>query len=1189
MKVLKNILILFLGGILCNGQDDSGVLPNIMSEKLNISTPENAQIMRYIDFPESNFIGKVDISIPLYEIEFGEITIPIKLIYNTKGNRVSDIATNVGLGWNLEAGGKIVVKVNDKPDFLDHYYLDPASGHVWVRNFKGYNTPFEDYGEYISGHSIDGSGEGNEDKVPDFYYVNAPKFNDKFYLTKINKSDKLFKANFFNNINAKLYKSEIKYKMDYDFSEYFHNITGHYESGGTANIFYLIDEIKLVNDNGYIYKFGYNQKKHIEKYPVLLYGEVSSYQQDDSWLLTEIESPYTNNKVYFNYEKENDLRNTNLSVSKDVELGQYPIKEIYVGDEYRKPEKGQNSPYNIIYNNNLFNRHRLKTIKYDKGIIEFIYNENRKDSYDKALSEIIIKDINGNNVKTYEFKYSYFENHECSEKECKRLKLESIIDSTIGKYIFRYGGNGMSNEFPKRTSSKTDFLGYYNANSSNIVFSKKDLKPYNKNYYQGSKIYFYPNLSKDQILPFPLKNIKSYSIMEGIDRSPNAKSLIGLLTNIQYPTGGIMDIRYENDDFMYEGEKYILGSSRVSLMRYIDNREIKKEIHYKYTDDKGNSSGQINFFAPPAKLSDTEILSGLGFNTDAIIGYSKIIEEIKGKGFIEKTYTNFDEYSDRLMDIDLSNAGQEVKNFVKIFKFPQSYIQSFEDRRGKLKEIKIYDNNKKLIKSEKFNYTHKVFDSLKVNIPVTEYNKWNHREKRYIAENYLLRYFENLIQSKETNYFGNNKIKVIKDYDYNEENYLVNKKNYIGKNDVKETKIYYTKDLGNNKLIEKNIFNKPLKEEIKLNDKNIKIEEIRYNNQDNILPSSRIIYNLSNIVQSSESIVYTKYDDKGNLLEYEENGIKPVSIIWGYHQTLPIAKIEGATYIEVEKFTQDIIKASDRDKDDISERELLLLLDEFRKYPELSKYHITTYTHNPLIGITSITPSTGIREVYKYDENNRLKKVLDLEGNIIREYKYNYSKNKTYYNSEHRQNFKSETCSLDANAEIYTYIVPEGEYSSIISQEDAEQKALDDIANNGQKEANQKGKCTKQCSFKYIENSYYPYKSRIAPIIIEKDNKVGLNIPVIPGGDDLQGWGDEIIIGKIEGSCVSKAIEILVPMKGSHTKKDWRWIVRIKEDGILSLQIEDYYNIFDSYSRKLFHNKLGENKMLTVTIILNLD
>lgn len=779
MRIIKNILILFLGGVLCNGQDDS-VLPNIISEKLNISSPENAQIMRYIDFPEPNFIGKVDVSIPLYEIKFGEITIPIKLAYNTKGNKVSDIATNVGLGWNLEAGGKIIVKVNDKSDFLDHYHLDPASGHIWVRNFKGYNTPIDNYGEYINGHSIGGSGE--EDKVPDFYYVNAPNFKDKFYLTKINKSDKLFKANFFKKINAKLYEEEIKYKMDYDFTEYHHNITGYYESGGTANIFYLIKELKLVNDNGYIYKFGYNQKKYIEKYPVMLLGEVDSYTQDDSWVLTEIEDPYTKKKVYFSYEREKDLWNSHLSISKDVYLSKYPIKEIYLGDEFNKPEKNPDSPYNIIYNNNLSNRHRLTTIIYDEGIVEFVYDEKRKDSDDKALSEIIIKDINDKIIKTYKFKYSYFETAQCSEKECKRLKLESIIDSTIGKYIFNYGGNGMSNEFPKRTSSKTDFLGYYNANSSDIVFSKKDLKPYDKNYYQGSKIYFYPNLSKDQILPFPLKNIKPYSIMEGIDRSPNTKSLIGLLTRIQYPTGGSMDIRYENDDFMYEGERYILGSSRVSLMRYVDSGEIKKEIHYKYTDDKGKSSGQINFFVPPSKLSNTEILSGLGFNTDAIIGYSKIIEETKGKGFVEKTYTNFDEYSDRLMNIDLSNAKQEVKNFVRIFKFPQSYIQSFEDRRGKIKEIKIYDDNKKFIKSEKFDYANKVYDSLKVVIPITEYhNRMNNREKRYIAENYILRYFENLIQSQGTNYFGNNKIKEIKDYDYNEDNYLISKKIILAK------------------------------------------------------------------------------------------------------------------------------------------------------------------------------------------------------------------------------------------------------------------------------------------------------------------------------------------------------------------------------------------------------------------------
>jgi hypothetical protein len=40
-------------------------------------------------------------------------------------------------------------------------------------------------------------------------------------------------------------------------------------------------------------------------------------------------------------------------------------------------------------------------------------------------------------------------------------------------------------------------------------------------------------------------------------------------------------------------------------------------------------------------------------------------------------------------------------------------------------------------------------------------------------------------------------------------------------------------------------------------------------------------------------IKYDQYDAKGNLLQYTTKDGIPVSIIWGYNQTLPIAKVEG--------------------------------------------------------------------------------------------------------------------------------------------------------------------------------------------------------------------------------------------------------------------------------------------------------
>jgi hypothetical protein len=147
-------------------------------------------------------------------------------------------------------------------------------------------------------------------------------------------------------------------------------------------------------------------------------------------------------------------------------------------------------------------------------------------------------------------------------------------------------------------------------------------------------------------------------------------------------------------------------------------------------------------------------------------------------------------------------------------------------------------------------------------------------------------------------------------------------------------------------------------------------------------------------------IVYDRYDFRGNLQQYTTKDGIPIAIVWGYNQTYPIAKIEGAAYPEPAKKTEipqylinSIINASNDDALEASgndETALLTALDDFRKDPLLSDYQITTYTYDPLIGVRSITPPSGVRENYIYDSANRLKEVKDINGTVLKEYQYHY-------------------------------------------------------------------------------------------------------------------------------------------------------------------------------------------------------
>ncbi|MDE5494215.1 RHS repeat domain-containing protein [Elizabethkingia meningoseptica] len=246
-------------------------------------------------------------------------------------------------------------------------------------------------------------------------------------------------------------------------------------------------------------------------------------------------------------------------------------------------------------------------------------------------------------------------------------------------------------------------------------------------------------------------------------------------------------------------------------------------------------------------------------------------------------------------------------------------------------------------------------------------------------------------------FLGNKVIETVTTNNYYDTNINtpINVQNSITKNSdgsSSETSYQYAHEKGNQKLINANMIGIPLHTTTTKDGKVIANVETKYDDPANLLPTSVLSYDLQNPAVSKTELTYDLYDNKGNILQYSEKG-KPVTIIWGYGQTQPIAKIEGATYNQISAYVSAIIAASEIDNTqgtDQSEQALISALDAFRNNTALSGYQISTYSYNPLIGVTSITPPSGIREVYKYDAANRLESVKDVNGNILKEYQYRY-------------------------------------------------------------------------------------------------------------------------------------------------------------------------------------------------------
>ena len=79
-------------------------------------SPDGVALIRSVNTPVNLYSGTLNIQLPLYTVGESEYVVPVHLNCQASGIRVEDLATPVGLGWRLSAGGKITRIVRHYPD-----------------------------------------------------------------------------------------------------------------------------------------------------------------------------------------------------------------------------------------------------------------------------------------------------------------------------------------------------------------------------------------------------------------------------------------------------------------------------------------------------------------------------------------------------------------------------------------------------------------------------------------------------------------------------------------------------------------------------------------------------------------------------------------------------------------------------------------------------------------------------------------------------------------------------------------------------------------------------------------------------------------------------------------------------------------------------------------------------------------
>ena len=397
--------------------------------------PDAQAMARAIDIPVNAYTGIPQISIPLYEIKVGELSIPITLSYHAGGILANQEATEVGLGWSLSAGGAITRTIKCMDDF------DAVMGYFsYQQDWDGQFESLYNYFDFSHRTFI-------RDMEPDIFYYSTPSESGKFF--------------FDHNRNAHMVDKRSNIRTTANVA------TNRFELVDARGIRYLYEDIEMtypytnrgmqkVNTTDGGYDAVFNGMSHID------------YQDSDefvsAWKLSKVITP-KGDTITFVYEQEKY---------------QLPVQESAA--KYSCPA-GANSgttldigsvPSGLAYSSrkNLIDGKRLVEIRWRGGVLQ-LEAEDRDDilpyaadAKPKAIKAIRIEDGEGNLVKRWLFDYGYFNPSSSGQYPhlFKRLKLEAVKDAladSIG-YGFTYDESG---QLPAKNTRNTDYWGYFNGST----------------------------------------------------------------------------------------------------------------------------------------------------------------------------------------------------------------------------------------------------------------------------------------------------------------------------------------------------------------------------------------------------------------------------------------------------------------------------------------------------------------------------------------------------------------------------------------------------------------------------------------------------------------------------------------------------------------------------------------------------
>jgi hypothetical protein len=971
---MKKYIVIF--GLIFNSASFFGQIQTNLPQ-ITRSSPSVASLMNYVDTPVDLYTGVPSINLPIYNFQTRseQINLNIGLSYHSSGISFADKASDVGLGWNLIAGGAISRTVVNNPDEVFKLNLQTQTttnvnefNDVYSYNFMGYTGSF-----LIKKNSINNTyyvqvkDDSKSNMKISFVMKPTTLELDSFTL----HDEKGFKYVFddFESKSARFYVApwinehgvSIRYRCA-------HHLTKVYD-----------------NNNQELIAFTYNPT------------EVDGLFPNDKDVTKKIMEIHIHGfgKAMFNYsyfEKPNSHQDA------------MQLNYIVIKDKLENTITKFNFSYggtNKIKERRLLTKLRQYNKDYTSSLDHQFYYKNKEVSDDFQIST----DRSGylNLTEKCDMFYEDVPSVKTTPSFSTNDVLEKILFPTGSCTIFDYESNTYGYH-PIAETSEPEL--YYEENETENI--NRDVI-FSVNYDSSLNTTYQFTLSEEKKIFFKFTN-DPYSYPPGIDpdpSNPNGEPQVGYLL-----TGNTLENPINFTTYLYFIDHACLGKSLVlapgnytisintgghnmhttgtitltekvkksnpkkwvygSGLRIKNIAVFNKDVHQLYFSIPTETplkvtSYDYNLFNDPSNTSGTVTYAYVNVTGEA---YSHVIGHQIGYTNVKKHTTPYNGYE------TFSFASPYESQMTASSNWP--FVLAYKN--GNLIDYKMYNQNNQIIKEVNNIYQY-----------VEEGDLFNVEISGAIGEFYTSKKaWANLTSKKTTNYFypnGSTTPNIVQSnetFTYNSLNKQIASHtvdNSVG--DILTTNYFY--HTGNSTFSQNRIS---------------EIERIETKRGTNLLSESKINY--SNTFANNQSYLPSTievkkgttlsevrlknnaYDKFGHVLEVQqESGIK-ISYIYGYNETQPIAKIENVSYTDVQQYVSNLQTLSNG----TNEGGLITALNALRA--NLPDAMVTTFTYKPLIGVSTMTDPKGDTITYHYDSFNRLEFVKDKDGNILSENQYHY-------------------------------------------------------------------------------------------------------------------------------------------------------------------------------------------------------